>query len=217
MLKEYYKVLGLAETATDEELNETYKTLLEKYKEDRWLEGEAGNEAAKMLTKIEVAYREITAARKQSAKTEAGESSGKAFENVTTLLKEGKVNEAQAKLDEFNERSAEWHYLQSVVFYKKNWTNESKKQLEIAMQMDPSCVKYREAYGKLNAKAEYDKKNAQAGAAGQNPYSSAPNGGEMNDDPSSRQMGGNVCSDCCSCCYTYLCVDCLFSLCCGCR
>ena len=211
MLKEYYKALGLEETATDEELNQTYQTLLEKYKEDRWLEGEAGNEAAKMLTKIEVAYREITAARKQGAKTEESENGGKAFEDITALLKEGKVNDAQAKLDEFNERSAEWHYLQSVVFYKKNWTNESKKQLEIAMQMDPDCVKYRDAYGKLNAKAEYDRKAAEAA---QNPYSST---GSMGEDPSARQMGGNACSDCCSCCYTYLCVDCLFSLCCGCR
>ncbi len=214
MLKEYYKALEIDETATDEELTSAYETLREKYREDRWLEGEAGNEAAKMLTKIEVAYREITAARAQSAKTEESENGGKAFEEITALLKEGKISEAQAKLDEFNERSAEWHYLQSVVFYKKSWTNESKKQLEIAMQMDPDQVKYREAYGKLNAKAEYDKKTAEAG---QNPYSSARGNGGMEDDPSSRQMGGNACGDCCSCCYTYLCVDCLFSLCCGCR
>ena len=216
MIKEYYKVLGIDETATDEELERAYETLVEKYKEERWLDGEAGNEAAKMLTKVQVAYKEIVAARKQAAKTVESENSGKAFEDITALLKEGKINEAQAKLDEFNERPAEWHYLQSVVFYKKNWMNESKKQLEIAMQMDPDQIKYREAYGKLNAKAEYDKKNAEQASAGQNPYSSAPRGG-MEDDPSANQMGGNICGDCCTCCYTYLCVDCLFSLCCGCR
>jgi DnaJ-class molecular chaperone len=188
MLKEYYQILGVDETVTDEELEKAYAALVEKYKEERWLEGEAGNEAAKMLTKVQVAYREVTAARKQGAKTEENENSGKAFEDITALLKEGKINEAQAKLDEFNERSAEWHYLQSVVFYKKNWTNESKKQLEIAMQMNPSEVKYREAYGKLNAKAEYEKKNAEQASAGQNPYSSAPHGG-MEDDPNARQMG----------------------------
>ena len=216
MLKEYYQILGVDETVTDEELEKAYTALVEKYKEERWLEGEAGNEAAKMLTKVQVAYREVTAARKQGAKMEESENSGKAFEDITALLKEGKINEAQAKLDEFNERSAEWHYLQSVVFYKKNWTNESKKQLEIAMQMNPSEVKYREAYGKLNAKAEYEKKNAEQASSGQNPYSSAPHGG-MEDDPNARQMGGNICGDCCTCCYTYLCVDCLFSLCCGCH
>ena len=69
MLKEYYQALGLSESATDEEIKTAYETLREKYKEDRWLEGEAGNEAAKMLTKIEVAYREITSARAQSAKS----------------------------------------------------------------------------------------------------------------------------------------------------
>ncbi|MBQ8320384.1 MAG: DnaJ domain-containing protein [Clostridia bacterium] len=212
MLKEYYQVLGVSESATDEELEKAYQSLTEKYREDRWLEGEAGNEAAKMLTKVEVAYREIVAARKQSEKREDSENSGKAFEDIAALLKEGKINEAQARLDDFNERSAEWHYLQSVVFYKKNWTNESKKQLEIAMQLDPSCVKYRDAYGKLNAKAGYDKKAAEAG---QNPYSSSQ--GAPIDDSHDHQMGGNACSDCCSCCYTYLCVDCLFSLCCGCR
>ena len=54
---EDYKVLGLDETATDEEIEKRYQELKEKYKEDRWLYGEAGNEAAKMLTRVEVAYK----------------------------------------------------------------------------------------------------------------------------------------------------------------
>ena len=54
-----------------------------------------------------------------------------------------KIAEAQTKLDDFNGRNAEWHYLQSVVFYKKNWVNESKKQLEIAISMDGSNEKYK--------------------------------------------------------------------------
>ena len=115
-----------------------------------------------------------------------------------------------SRLDEFNERGAEWHYLQAVVFYKKNWSNESKKQLEIAMQMDPNNRKYQEAYGKLNAKNDYAKQAAKA----EDPYAGG-NGQPVN--PDADQMGGNVCSNCISCCYTYLCVDCLFSLCCGCR
>ena len=208
-----YNIFGVTEDVTDEELAAAYQQLREKYREDRWLEGEAGNEAAKKLTELENAYKELTEERKRQSKNTEG---ANAFEEISRLLKEGDVNGAQAVLDDFNERNAEWHYLQAVVFYKKNWINDSKKQLEIAMQMDPDCVKYREAYGKLNAKAEYDKKTAQGGAAGQNPYSSSQGGG-MEGDPTPRQMGGNACGDCCSCCYTYLCVDCLFSLCCGCH
>ena len=204
-MKEYYKLLGVSETATDEEIEARYYELREKYNEDRWLDGEAGNEAARMLTKLDVAYAEIKEARKEQSKNTEGESS---FEEITALLKENKINEAQARLDDFNERSAEWHYLQAVVFYKKNWTSDSKKQLEIAIQMDPDNQKYRSAYGKMNAKNNYEQQEYQRRQQEtQNPYSRQPD----------EQMGGNACSNCISCCYTYLCVDCLFSLCCGCR
>ena len=144
-MKEYYELLGLKESATDAEITERYYELKAKYSEDRWLDGEAGNEAAKMLTKVETAYAEIRASRQEQASPKSDEN---AYEEITALLKEGKVEEAQKRLDDCNERSAEWHYLQAAVFYKKNWTNDSKKQLEIAMQMDPNNQKYRVAYGK---------------------------------------------------------------------
>ncbi len=206
-MKEYYELLGVSENATDEEIKESYEALKARYSEERWLDGEAGNEAAKMLTKIDVAYREITEARKEQSKNTEGKN---VFEEISDLIKENKISEAQARLDDCNERSAEWHYLQAVVFYKKNWTSESKKQLEIAMQMDPDNVKYRNAYGKMNAKNDYQRQSAQQN---QNPYSN-PQGMPMDDN---QMGGGNACSNCISCCYTYLCVDCLFSLCCGCR
>ena len=204
-MRENYEILGLTEDATDGEILARYEELKEKYKEDRWLDGEAGNEAARKLTQLETAYNEIMVERKQHSQNTDGQNS---FEEIAQLLKEDKLAEAQACLDEFNERSAEWHYLQAVIFYKKNWTNDSKKQLEIAMQMDPDNVKYRNAYGKINAKNDYEKQSA---GQTQNPY--AKGNAPMEEE----QMGGNACSNCISCCYTYLCVDCLFSLCCGCR
>lgn len=201
-MNEYYRFFGVDENATDEEIEARYNELKKKFEEDRWLDGEAGNEGAQNLTKLETAYAEIKTARSQ--KEHEGTGGSAALEEVAALLKENKVNEAQAKLDAFNERNAEWHYLQACVFYKKNWTNESKKQLEIAIELDGNNKKYREAYGKLNAKNDYEKRSAR------NEHESEP----VYED---RQMGGNACSQCISCCYTYLCVDCLFSLCCGCR
>lgn len=208
-MKDYYEFLGLTESATDEEIVAKYEELKAKYKEERWLDGEKGNEAAKLLTKLEVAYAELMAARKEQSKNTDGKD---AFEEIGELLKSDKIAEAQARLDDFNERNAEWHYLQAVVYYKKNWTNDSKKQLEIAMEMDPDNQKYRSAYGKLNQKNEYEQQEAhKQQQQSQNPYSNRP----LEDED--MQMGGNACSNCISCCYTYLCVDCLFSLCCGCR
>ena len=205
-MKEFYELLGLTETATDEEITARYNELKAKAKEDRWLDGEAGNEAAKLLNKLDVAYAEIMASRKERKENTEGDS---AYEEVSRLLKEGKLAEAQTKLDDFNERGAEWHYLQAVIYYKKNWTNDSKKQLEIAMQMDPNNVKYRAAYGKMNAKNDYQQQTAHQQQ--QNPYA---NGAPVDNG---EQMGGNICSDCLTCCYMNLCINCLFNMCCSCR
>ncbi len=201
-----YKLFGLREDATDEEITERYQELKQKYSEERWLDGEAGNEAAKMLTKIQIAYNEIMAERKEKAQNTEGVNS---FEEIANLLKQNKIAEAQRILDNFNERPAEWHYLQAVVYYKQNWTNDSKKQLEIAMQMDPDNLKYRSAYGKLNAKNDYQQQSAHQQT--QNPYTN-----EVPED-NGEQMGGSCCSDCISCCYINLCINCLFNMCCGCR
>lgn len=208
-MKQYYELLGLTENATDEELETRYKLLREQYKEERWLDGEAGNNAAKALTKLDAAYKEIMASRKE--KLEGGENGTDAYAEISELLKQDKIAEAQARLDDFNERPAEWHYLQAVVFYKKNWTNESKKQLEIAMEMEPDNIKYRAAYGKMNAKNDFEQQSAYQ--RNQNPYSNPYN--RPYDDGG--QMGGNACTECISCCYTYMCINCLFNLCCGCH
>lgn len=202
-MQEFYEELGLTESATDEEITARYNELKEKYSEERWLDGEAGNKAAKKLTKIQTAYQEIMASRKEQA-TEGERVT--TLEEVARLLKEGDVAKAQSILDDCNDRNAEWHYLQAVIFYKKNWVNDSKKQLEIAMQMDPGNQKYRSAYGKMNAKDAYEKQNA---GNAQNPYQNQPTG--------DNQMGGGGCNDCVSCCYTICCINCLYNCCCGCR
>ncbi len=196
-----YEILQVSESATDEEIKESYRNLKAKYNEERWLDGEAGNNAARMLEKIDAAYEEIMRERREKRRSDDGKS---AFDEVAELIRAGKIAEAQEKLDSFNERTAEWHYLQSVVFYKKNWINESKKQLEIAIQLDGSNQKYREAYEKLRARADYRQQTG--GAENTNPNPTAD-----------EQMGGNWCANCASFCYTFLCVNCLFNLCCNCR
>ena len=202
MNQEYYELLGVSENASDEEIKESYRALKKKYNEERWLDGEAGNNAARMLQRLDVAYEEIMRERREKARNTEGKSG---YEEVAELIKKGDLSAAQAALDNFNERGAEWHYLQSVVFYKKNWMNESKKQLEIAIQMDGANAKYRDAYEKLKARTEY--KPQTGGAVHTDPDPA----------PAEAQMGGNWCANCASCCYTYLCVNCLFNLCCGCR
>ncbi len=202
MDRENYKILQVEETATDEEIEASYQRLKAQYNEDKWKDGEEGNNAARMLTKLEAAYREVMDERREKKQNTSG---ADAFEAVGEAIRKGDIAKAQQLLDGFNERNAEWHYLQSVVFYRKNWINECKKQLEIAMQLDPSNEKYRTSYEKLNNRAQYQQQTGGAPNTNPNPAS----GGE--------QMGGNWCATCASMCYTYLCVNCLFNLCCNCR
>ena len=152
-MQEYFKILNLNENATDEEIEIAYKTLKEKYSKERFLDGDAGNQAAKNLTKLEVAYAEIKASRSQSS--DKGDLS---LSQAEKLIREGDLAGAQRILDDFSDRNAEWHYLQSVLFYKKNWISESKKQLEIAINMDPENIKYRDSYEKLLSKINYNNK-----------------------------------------------------------
>ena len=197
-MQEYYKILGVNEDASDEAVEIAYLNLKEKYSKERFLEGEIGNEAAKNLTKIETAYNEIKAFRNENAEKK---NSDELFAKVEKSIKEGNLAEAQNVLDNFSVRNAEWHYLQSVVFYKKNWINESRKQLEIAVQMDSDNVKYQTALDKLKKNMEHnERKFHQAHPEGE--------GKEVNN----AQMGGT--NDCCSFCATWCLMDMLCSCCC---
>ncbi|MGN0817629.1 MAG: hypothetical protein ACI4L9_01550 [Candidatus Coproplasma sp.] len=202
------ELLGLEEGATKEQIDQAYETLRAKYLEERFLDGEAGNNAASMLTKIEVAHNELLAELSEAISGEGD--GGTAYERVEELIRHNNLEDAQRALDSFNERNAQWHYLQSVVFYKKNWMNESKKQLEIAMHLDTENQKYKDAYKKLNDKLDYDAKNHAHEGANQSTYQ-----GQDMSTSQSDQMGGNFCSDCITCCYINMCVNCLCNMCCN--
>lgn len=198
-MQKYYKILNVDPNCTDEQLEIAYNTLKNKYKEERFLEGDLGNKAAKNLTELENAYAEIINERK-SQKAD-GEKKVEDFSNVEALIRQGDIAGAQQLLDNVTDRSAEWHYLQSVIFYKKNWSNESKKQLEIAMNMDPKNNKYANAYVKLKEKMAYNDSQFRSG--------NATNTQNVNEQP---QMGGT--NECCNFCAQLCCMNLMCNMCC---
>ncbi|MDE6867725.1 MAG: hypothetical protein K2J83_01090 [Clostridia bacterium] len=204
MNRQNLEILGLSESATKEEIKASYEALRAKYLEERFMDGEIGNNAAKMLTKIEVAYNELL---NELSETASEFDADGAYAKVEETIKSGNLDDAQRELDSFNERGAQWHYLQSVIFYRKNWMNESKKQLEIALQLEPDNEKYKESYKKLNEKLNYDANRSAAG--NQTVYQ-----GQSVESGPEDQMGGNFCSSCIQCCYLNMCLNCLCNGCC---
>lgn len=203
MNRKNLEILGLSEGATKDEITEAYQRLREKYLEERFKDGDVGNNAARMLNVIETAYNDLMNDYSEDAFSSGGDS----FARVEELIKSGDLQEAQRALDNFNERGGLWHYYQSVLFYRKNWINESKKQLEIAIQLEPENDKYKEAYRKLNEKISSDAQRTAQG--GQTVYE----GQTMQSEPEN-QMGGNFCANCIECCYINLLVNCLCNACC---
>ena len=81
----------------------------------------------------------------------------------------------------------------------------SKKQLEIAMNLDPHNQKYSTTYVKLKEKIEYNNRQFNSGSYGNN--NTAEN----------RQMGGTDSNACVDYCLTMCCMNLLCNMCCSCR
>lgn len=202
-MKEYYEILGVSPDVSTEEVELAYANLKEKYSRERFCEGEVGNFAAKQLTKIETAYHEIMLSRKEKQSEDGSFSFD--YNEIESLIKKGDIATAQIKLDDVTDRNGEWHYLQSVIFYKKNWMNESKKQLEIALSIEPHNAKYSDDYSKLKQKMEYNERQFKSGNM---------NNAYNENDATNRQMGGSGLDSCMSFCATWCCINTMCNICC---
>ncbi len=177
-MKDPYLILGLDKNASKEELESKYKELKAEYSEGRFQPGAEGMKAARNLNDLENAWidicedlrsREIAEKcsdtqvssseneesvmpevelKGEEVKADSGESDALAY--ADSLIKEKKIDEAQRVLDNIADRNAEWHYLQSRIYYNREWISECKKHLEMAVEADPSNEKYKRTLDKLN-------------------------------------------------------------------
>lgn len=199
MAKNPYEVLGISENATRQEIYDAYHDLKLKYSSDRFLEGVAGAEAARNLSELEQAYNDCL---EELEKKVVIEETGSVYGKITELIKAKDLNEAQKMLDNIESRDAEWHYYQSVIYYKRDWVNESKKQLDIACALEPTNKKYSDARERMNAtkgdKTQNGVPNMDETRGGYTQPQSAPN-----------NTAGACCDGCCAlmCCDS--CCECM--------
>ncbi len=198
-----YEILGLSETATDQELEARYKQLRAKLQQDRFLPGEEGEDASEKLQRLEVAYRDIVAMREE-AKQQSTAKEETDFSEIQQMIKDNKLDEAQSKLDSYETQDAEWHYVQSILFYKRNWFLESKKQLELACQMDPGNKRYKQSLEKLTKILASNTISPDQMRTSSRPADSGPTVGAGNGTCS-----GNSCLDCLLCNACCNCASCM--------
>lgn len=200
MQKNPYLILGIDENATFAEVHDAYHKLKIKYQSQRFEEGEVGAAATRNLMELEQAYQDCLELLKSKAVTG---NDGNVYSEISSLIKKNNLSKAQNMLDDIESRDAEWHYYQSIIYYKNNWVSDSKKQLEIAVSLDPTNSKYTEALKKMEA-------NAQAN------YNANPNAQQQQRagyDRPNPNAGRNA-NACCDTCCTLICCDSLCE-CCG--
>ena len=190
MQESSYLILGVGENATLQEVENAYKALKEKYQSQCFEEGESGSFAAKMLSKIKIAYSDcLEDIRKKQI---VGE--GSIYEAIERLVAENKLNEAQALLDEAEPRGGDWHFAQAHIFFKRNWFLDSKNQVEMALTFDPDNTQYKTTLNALNRmQSSVDdevKASRQARAGYQMPQETGGAGGSC--------INGGICSYCAS-------------------
>lgn len=200
MQNDPFLTLGLSQDATQSQVEEAYNSLKDIYSEQQFLEGETGAKAARKLAEIDMAYEQCLMQLESKISFDGG--GVNSYAGVESLIKRNKLEDAQAMLDEIESRDAEWHYLQAIIYYKKEWRVECKNQLEIALELDSDNAKYKGALDRLN--------NVQSRG---NDQSSNNNQQHNNQNragysrPQNNRGGGNS-EACCNTCSTLICCDC---------
>ena len=191
-----YSVLGISESATDEEVKNAYRELAKKYHPDNYENSELADFASEKMKEINLAYDTIIEERRNKRKNSDGvyASTGYSSEypDVRRLINNNRVADAEQILDGIprDKRSAEWYFLKSMVFYKKGFLEDAFSYIETACQMDSENKEYQSAYNHI--------KNARNGEYGG--YNVKKNG-SMPMCSCCDLCNILVCSDCCSECF----------------
>lgn len=153
-----YKVLGVREGASPDEIKAAYKELAKKYHPDKYVNNPLGDLAAEKMKEINEAYDFLM---KNGGKTSGSYSSqnyggngqsyrgGTNYAYIRSLISNGNIGEAERQLNNINIRDAEWNYLMGMVMMRKGWYDSAYQYLLHATQMAPHNAEYRNAFNNI--------------------------------------------------------------------
>lgn len=200
-MKDPYSVLGIAPNASDEEVKRAYRELARKYHPDNYQDNPLADLAEEKMKEINEAYDLINRQRSGGGaayQTQGGyqaqsgyqtqgsyrsAQSGDPFsQKVRQCIRAGNLDAAERLLtQEATTKNAEWYFLMGVVCYRRGWLDEALQNYQMAVQMEPGNLEYRQAYTTMSR-------------------------GGVSYRPAGYDMGASDCNDCCS---AYLCISCL--------
>ena len=166
-----YKILGVPEDASDEEIKKAYRTLARKYHPANYHDNPLEDLAQEKMKEINAAYEQITKERASGRRTGGaggaygggsygyggyqsygGYGSSQSYSGQSSVLQQariaintGNISRAEALLANYSDHNAEWNFLKGVVCYRRGWMDEALRYYRTAVQMDPGNAEYRQA------------------------------------------------------------------------
>ena len=152
-----YSVLGVSPSATDDEIKKAYRDLARKYHPDNYHDNPLSDLAQEKMKEINEAYDAIMKSRSGGAAGNSGQysrgasggySSGTStgiYARIRTAINAGNLVLAEQLLNSVTDRGAEWHFLMGSLYYRKGWMDEANRYFQIAVNMDPGNLEYRQA------------------------------------------------------------------------
>ncbi|MCL1835725.1 MAG: DnaJ domain-containing protein [Oscillospiraceae bacterium] len=147
-----YGVLGVAESASDEEVKKAYRELARKYHPDNYHDNPLADLAQEKMKEINEAYNDIVRMREGGAAGfasggGAGGGRGGTAEGaqVRSAINSGDLDYAESLLSSFPARTAEWHFLTGSIYYRRGWLDDAMQHYRAASSMDPGNAEYRQA------------------------------------------------------------------------
>lgn len=192
-----YKVLGVNEGATNEEIRAAYLSLVKKYHPDKYTDPDMKQLANEKLKEINEAYDQLT---KNPGKTASGGYSGAAygagghggsysgpeadrFVRARSLINAGNLDGAKTILDSIQTRNAEWYYLYGIIYLRQGWYDKAREFLGRAYRTEPGNSEYAQAYNTLRYTG--------------NPYSRPRQSTSYGNCSACDICSGLMCADCC--------------------
>ena len=176
-MRDPYEVLGVSPDASDDEVKKAYRELARKYHPDNYQNNPLADLAEEKMKEINQAYDAITRGRSGGSSSYGGGSTGQSggygygysgssyqqqgqgprqgqsagsqvFAQVRQAIYNNDLDGAEQLLQGIG-RNGEWYFLMGSIAYRRGWLDEARQNYQIAVQMDPGNMEYRQAFNMM--------------------------------------------------------------------